>query len=125
MYQYPQFEVNDDIYKQVRLAYGAVQRIADQLDERANGLSTQRRDIETRLLNESKEYSQELNEVKQNIDGFREKFAAKSYAEYNNQIDTLKEKLRVMSERQKSINKKQEDLEWSREEFPLLELCSK
>ena len=29
MYQYPQFEVNDEIYKQVRLAYAAVQRIAD------------------------------------------------------------------------------------------------
>ena len=41
------------------------------------------------------------------------------------QIDNLKEKLKQLTERQASINKKQTDLEFNTEEFPLLDVCKK
>lgn len=62
-------------------------------------MNLSKKDIENKLVLEAKEFNAELNEVKQTIDSFKEKFAPKSYPEYNNQIDSLNDKLRVMAER--------------------------
>jgi hypothetical protein len=109
----------------VKNAYNQVQRIAVQIEDRSGALATQRREIEARLNLESKEYSADLNDVKTNIEGFREKFSAKSSKDYNLTIDSLKEKLKMLTEKQAMINKKHADLEFAIEEFPLLDQCKK
>jgi len=125
MYDYPQFEVNDEIQKQVKSAYGQVCRIASSIEDRSAALSNQRREIEQRLMSESKDFSAELNELKQQIDAFKDKVNQKQHVEFNQQIEQLKKQLSQMTEKQQQINKKQADLEFNIEEFPILEQCKK
>ena len=106
MYEYPQFEVGDDIYKTIKSAYSSVKRINDQIEERVASLQVQRRDIETKLMTESKDFTTELNDLKATIEGYKEKTNAKQVAEFNTTLDQLKEKLRQMTEKQEFINKK-------------------
>ena len=56
---------------------------------------------------------------------FKDKGIAKQCPEYNLLINQLKEKLRMLTEKQAMINKKQKDLEFIIEDFPLLETCKK
>ena len=87
-------------------------------------MNISKKEIENKLILESKEFTAELNEVRQTIDSFREKFSAKSYPEYNNQIDSLKEKIRMMGIKKAEINQKQVDLDWNVEDFALLPQCT-
>ena len=99
MYEYPQFEVGDDIYKTIKTAYSSVRRIAIQIEERSANLQIQRKEIEYKLYNESKDFANELNDLKVTIEGFREKTNYKQAVEFNATLDQLKEKLRQMTER--------------------------
>jgi peptidoglycan hydrolase CwlO-like protein len=86
MYQYPQFDVNEEIHKQVKHAFNQVQRIPDQIEERINGLNSQRKDIDQRLMTQIKEFHNELQEIKSQIEDFKTKISPKQFADYNNQI---------------------------------------
>ena len=77
------------------------------------------------MVNESRDFSTELSDLKITIEGFKDKGIAKQCPEYNLLINQLKEKLRMLTEKQAMINKKQKDLEFIIEDFPLLETCKK
>ena len=84
-------------------------------------LGQQRKDIDVKVKIEIQKFQDELNEVKLNIDSFREKFSAKGYSDYVNTIDHINEQLKMLTNWKKSINKKQEDLEFHQDDFPVLE----
>ena len=125
MYQYPQFEVNDEIYKQVKSAFQSVNRIAGALEERQNNLQGMRKTIENDLLQDSREFHTEMNELKASIESFKEKSSQKQYVEFNQNIDSLKTKLDLMTQKMQTMNKKQEHLGFDIEQFPILEQCKK
>lgn len=77
MYEYPQFDVNDEIHKQIKNAFTIVQRINATIEDRVTALTQQRREIETKLINESKDFVTELNEVKAEIEKFKEATSVK------------------------------------------------
>ena len=72
MYQYPQFEVLEEIQKQVKTAFSNVGRINGMIEERTTMLQNQRKDIERKLIDENKDFQAELNEIKGQIDDFKE-----------------------------------------------------
>ena len=76
-----------------------------------------------RLITQSKDFQIELMEVKATIERFKDNYNPKGFTDYNNQIDSLKEKMRVMTETGREINKKQIDLEFTEEQFPVLDQC--
>lgn len=87
MYQYPQYEVNDEIYKQVKSAYHSVKRIADLIEDRTSHTANQRKTIEQDLLQDSREFVNEMNDLKATIESFKEKSSQKQYVEFNATID--------------------------------------
>jgi ppGpp synthetase/RelA/SpoT-type nucleotidyltranferase len=76
-----------------------------------------------RLSTEIKDFTQNLQEIKTTIENFKNNFSPKSHIEYNNQIESLKNQLKEMEAQSKEINRKQEDLEYNPESFPLLATC--
>lgn len=56
MYQYPQFEVLEEIQKQVKTAFSNVGRINGMIEERTSMLQNQRKDIERKLIDENKDF---------------------------------------------------------------------
>ena len=92
----------------MKTAFISVGRISTLIEERSSQLSNQRRDIEQKLIQESKEFQSELNEIKGQIEDFREtnNQIMKNFQEYCNNIDGLKERLRHMTEKLALINKK-------------------
>lgn len=126
MYQFPQFEVNDEIQKIVKTAFNSVQRIAGHIEERSSNLLENRSAITARTMQESKDFEQELKQIAADIAEFKGKNSTKSIPEYNTQIKVIKDKLQMMVKQREEIKGKQADLEFSViQEFSDLEVCQK
>lgn len=126
MYQFPQFEVNEEIQKIVKTAFNSVQRIAGHIEERSTNLLENRGAITTRTQNESKDFENELKDLSASIAEFKNKISTKNISDHNNQIKAIKDKLNAMRQQREEIKKKQMDLEFSViQEFPELEVCEK
>ena len=123
LHRMPHIEIADENIKQIQLAYQQTNRIMSAIESQEVSLKSQRDDIERRLQIETKAFQEELNDVKQSVEKFKENNNRKREDEYNNQIKKINMTLQGLSERLKKINAQEMDLELTATECPAIEDC--
>ena len=84
LHRMPHIEIADENIKQIQLAYQQTNRIMSAIESQEVSLKSQRDDIERRLQIETKAFQEELNDVKQSVEKFKENNNRKREDEYNN-----------------------------------------
>jgi len=125
LHRMPHIEIADENIKQIQLAYQQTNRIMSAIESQEVSLKSQRDDIERRLQIETKAFQEELNDVKQQVEKFKENNNRKREDEYNKMINKINTTLQGLSERLKKINAQEMDLELTATECPAIEDCQK
>ena len=102
-----------------------MQKIQQSIEERTSALQQHHKDMEGKLLEDIKEFGNELTRVKNEIDAFKDNQSMKQYEEYLRKLNDLNNSIKELGERMEVINKAGQDLEFGVPEFPFLEQCKK
>jgi uncharacterized protein YukE len=123
--RHPYIDMPDEMIKQVQNAYIQTNKIQSSIDNQESNLKSQRDEIERRLQIETKAFSEELNDIKSQVDKFKDNYNRKKEEDYNKQIDKINKTLATLSERMKKINDQEQDLEATPSEWPQIDICKK
>jgi len=77
------------------------------------------------LTLETKAFAEELNDVKSQVDKFKDNNNKKREEEYNKAISKINETLRGLSKQMIHINEQEADLEATLSEYPQIDQCKK
>ena len=125
LHQMPEIEISDDYIKNITLAYQATNRIQSSIETQEANLKLQREEIEKRLMIETKQFQEELNEVKSKVDKFKDHHVKKKEEEYNNEIENINKTLATLTQTMAHINKQEKDLDANLSEWPQIDQCKK
>lgn len=89
LYQFPEQEVMEEQIKNVVTAYNQTNKIQTSIETQETQIKTQREEIERRLQAETKQFSDELTNVKLEIDKFKDHISKTKRDEYNKTIQNI------------------------------------
>ena len=92
-HKHPYIDLAEDSIKQIHMAYQFTNKIQNSLDQQEINLKQQRDDIEGRLQKETRQFVEELNSVKNDVDKFKDNAVKKKEDEYNKNIDKINKQL--------------------------------
>lgn len=88
-----------------------------------NKLKNERNEIENALVRQKKEFTEMLEEIKQECDRFKDYENKRKEDEYNRTIANINSKLVQLNEEMIRINEQEADLDFPISEYPLIEEC--
>jgi hypothetical protein len=125
LYEYPQSEPSDEIFKSVNSAFFNASRIAFTIEKQTVELGVQRREIEERLIQKNKEFIEDLEGLKVQIDKFKDHTTLGRAPQYVLEIEQINKDLKQYAGTAAEINAQEKDLDYSISEFPQIALYKK
>jgi septal ring factor EnvC (AmiA/AmiB activator) len=107
------------------MAFQQTNKIQTQIEQQDVSLKSQRDEIERKLTLETKAFAEELNDVKSQVDKFKDNNNKKREEEYNKAIAKINDTLKALSKQMVHINEQEADLEATLSEYPQIEQCKK
>ena len=89
----PHIDITEENIKNVQQAYIQTNKIQTSIDAQEVSLKSQRDEIEKKLLLETRTFFEELTDVKNQVDKFKEHSLRKKEDDYNKQIDKINKTL--------------------------------
>ena len=86
LYNNPRFEVQDDQTRSVNQAYIQTCKIAQMVEMQENKLKNERIEIENTLVRQKRDFVEILDDIKSDVDKFKENENKKKEDEYNKNI---------------------------------------
>lgn len=90
LYENYQYTVIDDMYKFIEIAYRQTNKVNQAIETQSEQLEKQRKEIEGKLITDTKTFKEELNAVKTEVESFKQK-STKQLDKYNEAVVTVQE----------------------------------
>jgi hypothetical protein len=123
--KHPYIEIADEYTKQIQMAFQQTNKIQSSIETQEGNLKQQRDEIERKLTLETKAFAEELNDIKGQVDKFKENTNKKREEEYNKAIVKIIDTLGNLAKQMVKINAQEADLEATLSEYPQIEQCKK